>query len=335
MQDQFDISVREPLSSSDHNVIIIYKSSPQHSKCTGKRTIYDLRKSQISKVLSEINIIDWSSLYMLDTVELKSQFFYTKLKSITNKIPKKCIKLKSTDKPWITPIIKNLINNRWHAFKNRDFARYNHFKQKIKLEIEKSKKIWVEKEIRNNKNIWKILKDNVDIKKKEDISTFLSNFESPENCLNTINKKLASVFTQTEKIQLDFDKQNDSSYLKIEKADVQEALKNLNLKKATADEGFPKAIYKICSNSLAPPLTNIFNCSLKTENIPNEWKINNIIPVPKINPADINNIRPISLLRTPMRILEKLVLERIQLTIVSQLDQISLASDPRAQQPQL
>ena len=143
---------------------------------------------------------------MLDTVELKSQFFYTKLKSITNKIPKKCIKLKSTDKPWITPIIKNLINNRWHAFKNRDFARYNHFKQKIKLEIEKSKKIWVEKEIRNNKNIWKILKDNVDIKKKEDISTFLSNFESPENCLNTINKKLASVFTHTEKIQLDFDK---------------------------------------------------------------------------------------------------------------------------------
>ena len=184
LQDQFDISVREPLSSSDHNVIIIYKSSPQHSKCTGKRTIFDLRKSQISKVLSEINIIDWSSLYMLDTVELKSQFFYTKLKSITNKIPKKCIKLKSTDKPWITPIIKNLINNRWHAFKNRDFARYNHFKQKIKLEIEKSKKIWVQKEIRNNKNIWKILKDNVDIKKKEDISTFLSNFESPENYLN-------------------------------------------------------------------------------------------------------------------------------------------------------
>ena len=267
---------------------------------------------------------------MLDTVELKSQFFYTKLKSITNKIPKKCIKLKSNDKPWITPIIKNLINNRWHAFKNRDFARYNHFKPKIKLEIEKRKKIWVEKEIRNNKNIWKILKDNVDIKKKEDISTFLSNFESPENCLNTINKNLASVFTHTEKIQLDFDKQNDSSYLKIEKADVQEALKNLNLKKATADEGFPKAIYKICSNSLAPPLTNIFNCSLKTENIPNEWKINNIIPVPKTNPADINNIRPISLLCTPMRILEKLVLERIQVTIVSQLDQNQFGFRPQS-----
>ena len=74
--------------------------------------------------------------------------------------------------------------NRWHAFKNRDFAEYNHFKQKLKLEIEKSKKIWVEKEIRNNKSIWKILKDNVNIKKKEDISTFLSNFESPENYLN-------------------------------------------------------------------------------------------------------------------------------------------------------
>ena len=91
----------------------------------------------------------------------------------------------------------------------------------------------MEKEIRNNKNIWKILKDNVDIKKKE---------ESPENCLNTINKKLASVFTQTEKIHLDFDKQNDSSYLKIEKADVQQAFENLNLKKATADEGFSKTL---------------------------------------------------------------------------------------------
>ena len=75
LQDKFDISVGKPLSSSNHNVIIIYKSSPQHSTCTRTRTIYDLRKSQISKILSEINIIDWSSLHMLETIELKSQYF--------------------------------------------------------------------------------------------------------------------------------------------------------------------------------------------------------------------------------------------------------------------
>ena len=138
-------------------------------------------------------------------------------------------------------------------------------------------------------------------------------------CIRDRNKKLASVFTQTEKIQLDFDKQNDFSYLKIEKA-----LENLNLKKATADEDFPKAIYKICSKSLAPSLTDIFNCFLKTENIPNEWNINKILPVPKTNPADINNIRPISLLCTPMRILEKPV------TIVSQSDQNQLVFRPQS-----
>ena len=49
-----------------------------------------------------------------------------------------------------------------------------------------------------------------------------------------------------------------SSYFKLDNGDVQQALENLNLKKATADEGFPKVSYKVSSNSLALPLKNIF-----------------------------------------------------------------------------
>ena len=80
------------------------------------------------------------------------------------------------------------------CYKKKDFERYNHFKQKILLENEKSKKIWVEKEIINNKNIWKNQIDNVDIKKKEHISSFMSYFESPENCLNNINSNVIDLF---------------------------------------------------------------------------------------------------------------------------------------------
>ena len=49
-----------------------------------------------------------------------------------------------------------------------------------------------------------------------------------------------------------------SSYFKLDNGDVQQSLENLNLKKATADEGFPKVLYKVSSNLLALPLIKIY-----------------------------------------------------------------------------
>ena len=75
------------------------------------------------------------------------------------------------------------------------------------------------------------------------------------------------------------------------------ALRNSNANKALGPDNTPVWVLKDHADLLVPPLTAIFNCSLREDKLPNEWKMANIIPLPKVNPtASIYKyIRPISL----------------------------------------
>ena len=66
----------------------------------------------------------------------------------------------------------------------------------------------------------------------------------------------------------------------------------------------------------------IFNCSLREGKLPNEWKMANIIPLPKSNPpASIHkDIRPISLTPIAAKVFESIVMEWVDNTIVSNVD---------------
>ena len=73
------------------------------------------------------------------------------------------------------------------------------------------------------------------------------------------------------------------------------ALRNIKTNKASWPDNTPAWVLKDHVALLAPPLTAIFNCSLCEGKLPNEWKMVNIIPLPKSNPpASIHkDIRPI------------------------------------------
>ena len=71
-------------------------------------------------------------------------------------------------------------------------------------------------------------------------------------------------------------------------------------------------VLKHCSDTLAAPFTSLFNLSLNTAHIPHEWKIHKIRPIPKGGDrSNVCNYRPISLLCTTSKVLEKAVYDRI------------------------
>ena len=329
-ENQYNIVVREPLSSSDHNIINIFKTKENINVKMGFRTVLDLRYSKIEAVKNQINQIDWTDIYELDNIEDKTEYFYTTLTNIINKIPKRKIKLTTNDKSWITPVLKDLINKRWKAYKNRDYIKYNHYKEKIKQEIVKSKKIWADTEMAKTKNLWSIVKGDIDTT-KNNMSSFFTNNISINACLNLINKKLASVFTQdNSSLPAKNINPKHSSHMIVTIKEVEKGLENINLKKATAADGVPNIIYKSCSICLAEPLAHIYNFSFANKTVPQRWKINNIIPIPKSHPIDINNLRPISLLPTPIRLFEKIILDKIKETIFSKLDNSQFGFRPNS-----
>ena len=77
-------------------------------------------------------------------------------------------------------------------------------------------------------------------------------------------------------------------------------------------DGYLPTIYVLqgdyVSHHLAPVITKIFNCSLRHQTVPSMWKLANVSPIPKESPLpECNQLRPISLTNTIMRIFEHLV----------------------------
>ena len=63
---------------------------------------------------------------------------------------------------------------------------------------------------------------------------------------------------------------------------------------------------------LTKPLTFIINLSLETGVVPSEWKVAKVIPLYKSgSQAEIDNYRPISILPTLSKILEKIVYKQL------------------------
>ena len=86
----------------------------------------------------------------------------------------------------------------------------------------------------------------------------------------------------------------------------------IDITKSSAIPGLSSRILKDAFLCLIPQITFIFNLSFSTQIFPDEWKLTNVIPLPKEGDlTKCTNYRPISLLPLPGKLLEKIVHDRI------------------------
>ena len=72
------------------------------------------------------------------------------------------------------------------------------------------------------------------------------------------------------------------------------------------------ALLKHCATPLCTPLCHLFSVSLHTARIPSDWKVHKITPVFKSgNKNSVQNYRPISLLSSVSKVLEKLIYDKV------------------------
>ncbi|KAF2352661.1 Reverse transcriptase domain [Trinorchestia longiramus] len=94
--------------------------------------------------------------------------------------------------------------------------------------------------------------------------------------------------------------------------EVKEELSILNPYKSTGPDGLGPRMFKETAQAISKPLTNIFNRSLETSIVPDDWKRGNITPIFKKGNKQIpNNYRPISLTSVISITIERLLKVRI------------------------
>ena len=146
----------------------------------------------------------------------------------------------------------------------------------------------------------------------------IQQFNSPQEAADAINQKFYEVYRQKKEFVVE-NVAPDISYC-ITPNDVEELLEKFDFKKSFYDDVAPAVFYNKATYILSKPLADIFTNSFQNCLLPNEWKENLVIPLPKSKQVSISNLRPISLCKLPAKILEKFMLQRIKCIISKELN---------------
>ena len=93
--------------------------------------------------------------------------------------------------------------------------------------------------------------------------------------------------------------------------EIKDIVNNLNAKKSCGYDDITNFLLKNIVNEIITPLTHILNLSLSSGTVPLKMKIARVVPIFKKGQKDsLNNYRPISLLTSISKILERLVYKR-------------------------
>jgi len=305
VQGNFNVDIFDPLKSSDHNTLFISFEKTVSYKRTS-RVVFDYRSSNISRFITAVRNSDFTLLYKTHDINNKLSIFYSIIENCMKLIPTKKISSSKRDKAWITPVLKQLITKRWNAYRQRNFEKYEFYKQKIKKEIDKSKKVHYSKLLsKGKKSIWNILKE--DKPKANSPFTFSGTDTELAEAIKENLQKITHQSNKSYNVSRDSHCQDD---LIFSEEEVQKVLLQIDPKKASNDP-IPSTLLRLLSDCCYQPITHIFNSVMIEKIWPDQWKCANIIPLPKDKTPNYLNIRPISILSALNKCLEKLLKDRL------------------------
>ena len=193
-----DATVGPPLSTNrrgSHGQIFLSTSENTRSSFSRAYTVYDLRKSNIDRLLQQLQFSSFHAVYMAENINDKVNLFYDILNNCISQIPTRIVVINSSDKPWITPWLKHLINLCWEAYRSRNFNTYNHLKNIIKPAIINAKRNWYNRSSNSVNKMWNIVYDIKCKKSTSSIVSLLNNFNDYKSASNHINREFCKVFT--------------------------------------------------------------------------------------------------------------------------------------------
>lgn len=288
-----------------------------------ERGNYDLLHDRASEVL-------WDSLQSND-IDIFATNIHTAIVDIAREcIPNKQIRVKRSDPPWLTTLLKRHIRKRKRAFRKAKRSNFDHDWKKfrkirnavIKL-IRESKQSFYDKlkdklasDKLSAKDWWATLKFFISPNSKStvpsleyndeiytdelDKANLLNGYFQSQTTLDEANTVLPDLPVVPIELQL--------SQIILSPLEVESVLKSLPLGKAAGPNGLSNRILRELSSELSLPYCILFNQSLHTGKIPNSYKEANICPVPKKGDLSVvSNYRPISLLNSENKVFERLV----------------------------
>ena len=317
---------------SDHLPIFLNLSLPNKTQKLHKISFRSMTKGNKETFANKIGAIDWSSLLTLD-LNTNFNIFLEKLHEIYNEsfpLKTKFICEKRLNNPWITQAVINSIrtkNNLYKDFKVGAVSKehYRQYRNSLNTTIKHAKQSYYLNIFRNFKNntktIWNTINQltNNNVRKNTEINNIIyknNKLSNPLDIATAFNDFFTNIAhelhqhlprSNTDPITfLRGNYPNSMVVLPVHPHDVVKIIDSLKNNKNTIE--ISTLTIKENKNTIAIPLSILFNQSINSGRFPQCLKHATIIPIHKKGAKDIvSNYRPISLLSCFSKIFEKLM----------------------------
>ena len=325
---------------SDHNSFIICPltiAKKHKAKKVLRRSIKPSMKASFGRWLSTIN---WSFVETLPNCKEKLDAFNSLLLfGIDKFFPVRKYKQHPTDKPWITPDLKILIDQRQQAMSN-DPPTFRRLRNKVNKINNTLRSSFFDKKVQKCDSSalwWKSINRLAGRPTNKTVSSMiLSGKEIRGTQLAThINQSFLSITNSMDPLPELEDNETDTTdpnrmKYHISEQDVCKELSNLKRGKASGPDSILSWILKDFAPELSSPIARIFNASIQESSVPDPWKEADVIPVPKVNiiKEAEKDLRPISLTAILSKTLEHFVTEWIMKQINHLIDRRQFGALP-------
>ena len=316
-------------SLHSHNIVVIHRNRKlKESSKVHLHKVYDLRRSFVISFRNSLMTADWSFLNSSCDIESCVQLFYARVYEALSHIPVSFVKFTSKTKPWITPVVIDLINKRWSAYRENNLPLYFHYKQKVKDEIVKSKRIWSRRMCNSPKGVWSVVNDVRGKKVDNSTNDIVSLFSDCLSAAESINCSFSNFFVKSDDFLVL--PVNTSVQNICNESVIFNLLRTLKTDKACGSDGILPILLKESAEILSKPLCHIINLSFVKGIVPYVWKTADICPVPKTKPVSKDQLRPISLLPVMSKICEKAILNVYYVHLLRSYDEFQFAYRPQS-----
>ena len=311
----YDIPIVGPNFGKSDHLSVFLKPISERTYLPNVVKFYDYRKSHMDEFLSRLKYQRWQDIYKSsDSVDSKCNMFYQKVDEALLAFPYTYVEMTPHEKPWMTPKLKYLINCRFEAYRLKQFPKYLHLKAKVKQEISKAKRMWMQKLKQSPKGIWKAVRPSSN--RIQNCGNLLKTF-TPADIPDAISSVFSSAFSQPSALSFALPKNDTGPFsVPITVEDTEIRLRRLKVGKSSGHDQLTPCLLSAASAFLAPPLTHIFLQSISEGIFPKKWKLANVTPIPKKPNPSIIDFRPISLLPLPSKVLESIVLSAIKKPLI-------------------
>ena len=319
-----------PLGNSDHVMLMISTNHFMENNCNDY-VKFDWKKADYNKMGNELNQINWDVEITNNVHDGWKKFKESVHKVINDNVPKIVCKGDSKKPIWMNPYISRLTNRKSRLYKKmksdnseQSVLNYKQAQKELKKAVRNAKRkveVRISKQSGNvgRKKFSSYVKSKMN--SKSGIGPLIDEnknvISDNKGMADLLNNYFSSVYTRddpTQQVpQLGQRAINENlDNIVITREDVSKRIDALKVGKSPGPDGISTNILKRLKDSVVHPLQKLYQLSMDSSEIPDDWKTAKVIPIFKKGAkGKPENHRPVSLTSEVCKMKESIIREKI------------------------